>query len=69
MGIMKDAVKQEVKNDLSQLSNPVKLLVFTQDIECALCAENRDLMQEVASLSGRLSVDVYDFKTDTNQVK
>jgi alkyl hydroperoxide reductase subunit AhpF len=69
MSIMKDSVKQEVKKDLSQLSSPVKLLVFTQDMECALCTENRALMQEVASLSSRLSVDIYDFKADTNQVK
>ncbi|MBL7188982.1 MAG: thioredoxin family protein [Phycisphaerae bacterium] len=69
MSMMKNSIKQEVKKDLSQLSDPVKLIVFTQDMECELCADNRTLMEEVAALSEKVSTEIYDFATDKDPVQ
>ena len=38
--------------------------VFTQEIECQYCKETRELVEEVAALSDKLSVEVYDFEKD-----
>jgi glutaredoxin-like protein len=46
------------------LTEPVKLLVFTQTVECQFCAETRQIAEEVAELSDKISVEVYDFVAD-----
>jgi glutaredoxin-like protein len=48
----------------SQLVNPVKLVVFTQTIECQFCAETRQIAEEIAELSDQVTVEVYNFVTD-----
>ncbi len=47
-----------------QMVNPVKLVMFTQAIECQFCAETRQIVEEVAQLSDRITVEVYNFVTD-----
>ena len=48
----------------ANLSSPVKLVMFTQSIECQFCAETRQIVEEVAALSDKIAVDVYDFVSD-----
>lgn len=48
----------------TNLSSPVKLVMFTQTIECQFCAETRQIVEEVAALSDKITVDVYDFVSD-----
>jgi alkyl hydroperoxide reductase subunit AhpF len=38
--------------------------MFTQEMECQFCQHTRELMEEVAALSDKLSVEVYDFVKD-----
>jgi len=47
----------------------VKLVVFTQEFECAHCRENTSLAKEVASLSDRLDIEVHDFLLDKEVVE
>ena len=47
-----------------QLVNPVKLVMFTQTIECQFCAETRQIAEEIAELSDQITVEVYNFVTD-----
>jgi len=42
------------------LSDPVTLKLFTQPVECQFCQETRQLLTEVAALSDRLTLEVYD---------
>jgi glutaredoxin-like protein len=46
------------------LVNPVKLVMFTQTIECQFCAETRQIVEEVAALSDKISAEIYNFVTD-----
>ncbi len=46
------------------LVNPVKLLMFTQTIECQFCAETRQIVEEIAGLSDKITADIYNFVTD-----
>ncbi|MBN2536144.1 MAG: thioredoxin family protein [Spirochaetales bacterium] len=56
--------KTEVKKQLDSLSGKVTLIVFTQENECQFCADNRKMAEEVAGLSGNISLEVYDFQKD-----
>jgi glutaredoxin-like protein len=56
-----DALREEFA---AQLVNPVKLVMFTQTIECQFCAETRQIVEEVAALSDKIEPVIYDFVTD-----
>jgi glutaredoxin-like protein len=51
------------------LPGKVKLVVFTQELECQHCRENTSLAQEVASLSDKLDIEVYNFAIDKEVVE
>lgn len=48
----------------AHLVNPVKLVMFTQSIECQFCAETRQIVEEIASMSDKISAEIYNFVTD-----
>jgi glutaredoxin-like protein len=60
---LKQALQQNMKD-------PIRIVVFTQEMECELCRESRELAQEVASLlPDKIQVEVYDFVKDESKVK
>ncbi len=67
--IINEAVKRQAQLALAGLKNPVRLIVFTQDMECQFCRENRQLAEEVAGLSDKLSLEVYNFLLDKEKVE
>jgi len=68
MGLLPEDHKQHIKEELDQkLINKVKLIVFTQENECPFCKETRELVQEMAGLSDKIEVTVYDFVKDKDQ--
>ena len=75
MQLLDEKVREQVKEMFKELENPVRLLVFTQDslitvpgLECETCKDNRLLMEEVASLSDKVSVEIVDFMKDKERV-
>jgi glutaredoxin-like protein len=54
-----------VRAALSDVKQPVTLKIFTQTFECQYCKETRELVEEVAALSDKLSSEVYDFVKDS----
>ncbi len=64
MGLLRDEDRQHLMKEFESLKDPVKLVVFTQDFECQYCKETRMISEEVADLSDKISVEVYDFVQD-----
>ena len=65
MGLLSEKDAKVVGDRISKLPRPVTLAVFTQEFECSLCKETRELMEELAGLSaGKVSVEVYDLVRD-----
>jgi glutaredoxin-like protein len=48
----------------TELVNPVKMIMFTQTIECQFCAETRQIVEEIAALSDKVTAHIYNFVTD-----
>jgi len=69
MPLMDDNTREQVRNLLSDLTGPVKLLVFTQQFECQMCADTRQICEEVAALSDKITVEVADFVADEARAK
>ena len=61
---------KQVKEILSKLANKVKLVYFTQELECQYCRETHQLMQELVELGdGKIELETYNFITDKDQVE
>ena len=69
MALLSEEIKKEVQTELQGLKNEAKLVVFTQEMECEYCNENRMLAEEIASLSDKIKVEVYNFTLDKNKVE
>lgn len=61
MAMISDKDKKAVGARLAKLTGPVKLVMFTQEMECQFCRETRELVEELAALSDKISVEVKDF--------
>jgi glutaredoxin-like protein len=64
MALLNEKIRKEIRKALADVANPVTLKVFSQAFECQYCQETRELAEEVAALSGKLSVEVYDLVED-----
>jgi glutaredoxin-like protein len=65
-----DELKEKTKSELQRaLVNPVKLLMFTQELECKFCSETRQLLQELAVLSDKITIETYDLMTNADKAK
>lgn len=69
-----DFIPEEHKQHLTQefktkLKDEVRLVTFTQETECAHCKEARELVQEIAGLSGEIKTEIYDFFKDNEKAK
>ena len=69
MELLKESDKEAVRERFSELQSDVKIINFTQTIECTYCSETRSLLEEVAGLSDKISLDVDNFITDEEKVK
>ncbi|MCS7258343.1 MAG: thioredoxin family protein [candidate division WOR-3 bacterium] len=67
--IITSEIEQKLKeNFIKNLKEPVKLIVFTQELECQYCRENRILAEELSKLSPLINLEVYNFLTDKEKV-
>jgi glutaredoxin-like protein len=65
MGILPESHIKRLKADLTEkLVNPVTLVVFTQEYECDHCKNARELTQELASLTDKIRIEVFDLLKD-----
>jgi glutaredoxin-like protein len=69
MALLNENIQNQVRQVFESIQNPVRLLMFTQGeggaLECQMCHDTRQLIEEVASLSDKVSVEVYDFVGDS----
>ena len=68
MGLLRDADVAEIRERLNELVNPVKLVHFTQELNLEYGREARQLLEELANISDKLSVETYNFLIDKEKV-
>ena len=64
MGLISDGDAVEIRERLSEMVNPVRLIHFTQELGLEYGRETKQLMEELAGLSEKLSVEVLNFQLD-----
>lgn len=68
MGLIRDEDVVEIRRRLEAMVNPVKLIHFTQELNLEYGAEAKQLVEEVAALSHKLSAETYNFLLDKEKV-
>lgn len=64
MPLLDEKTQEQVRQQLEGLEEPVRLVVFTQELECEYCRENTALVRELAGLSEQIEAEVHDFVLD-----
>jgi glutaredoxin-like protein len=64
MALLKEEDRNHLIEQFKSLESPVKIVVFTQKMECQYCKETRMIGEELAALSDKISLEVYDFEDD-----
>ncbi len=64
MALIQESDRKYLADEFRQLTDDVALIVFTQEFECQFCTETREIATELASLSERISLEVYDLVKD-----
>ncbi|MEO0198561.1 MAG: thioredoxin family protein [candidate division WOR-3 bacterium] len=58
MGFLSESDKKEIREMFKELANPVKIINFTQTLECTYCRETRQILEEVAELSDKIQLEI-----------
>jgi len=70
MSLIPSEHTEHLRSELNEkLEKPVKIVMFTQEIECQFCAQTRQLVNELATLSDKINVEIYDFLADSEKAK
>ena len=69
MAILREEDKREIKKIFSQLKDPVTIVHFTQELDCQYCSETKELLKEVAELSDKINLEIYNAQIDEEKMK
>jgi len=61
MAILSPSDAGRVREMLADLPNPVRLVFFTQTLNCETCEPTKQILGEVAGLSGQITVEEHNF--------
>ncbi len=64
MAFIKDKDRGVLRREFERLVQPVKLVLFVDGENCTYCHETRQLLEEIASLSPKITVETFDLKAD-----
>lgn len=67
MAIMDQQTADEVKKRLEDLAGEVKVVFFKETLLCQTCGPAEDFFKELAALSQKVKLEVYNRVTDTQQ--
>lgn len=67
MAFMDQQTTDEVKKRLSELAGEVKIVYFKETMLCETCGPTEELYKELASLSSRVKLEVYNRVTDAEK--
>ncbi|MCB0295023.1 MAG: thioredoxin family protein, partial [Calditrichaeota bacterium] len=64
MTFIHDQDRINIEKRFQDLDQPVRILNFSQEMECNYCKETRQLLEELAALSDKITLEVYDLIKD-----
>lgn len=69
MAFLQEKDKEYIRKLFSELQDDVKIINFSQEIECQYCPETRQILEELVELSDKISLELYNFMTNKDMVE
>lgn len=70
MALLDEKTKLQIKGELESMDKPVIIHLFTQELECQYCRENKLIAEELAEIvPEKLKLEVHNFVTDKDIVE
>jgi alkyl hydroperoxide reductase subunit AhpF len=61
MGLLSPADQQKLREAFADLTSSVRLVFFTQTLECETCPQTRQILDELPPLSDRITIEEVNF--------
>jgi alkyl hydroperoxide reductase subunit AhpF len=62
--LLNEAIEKQVREALAGMKEPVQVLFFGSQKNCPACSDTRQLVEEVAALSDKISLSIHDVGAD-----
>lgn len=70
MSLLPEDKKEAIRNEFKEkLEGPVKIVMFTQEMECRFCSDTRQIVQDMATLNDKITTEIYDFMANAEKAK
>jgi len=71
MVLIPEEHRMHIKEQLQQgMKEPIRIVLFTQEVECQFCRETRELVLEVSSLApDKIKAEIYDLVKDADKAR
>jgi len=67
MALLSSGDQQKLRDAFSQMTRPVRLLFFTQTLDCETCLTARQILDELPPLSEKISIDEVNLVLDRDK--
>jgi alkyl hydroperoxide reductase subunit AhpF len=57
MGLLAPADQDKLRESFDEMTSPVRLLFFTQTLDCDTCVHTRQILDELPLLSGKIAIE------------
>jgi alkyl hydroperoxide reductase subunit AhpF len=61
MGLLAPADQDKLRESFDEMTSPVRLLFFTQTLDCETCVHTRQILDELPLLSGKITIEEVPF--------
>ena len=65
MSLIPEDQRERIRSELAgKLVSPVRVIMFTQAMECKFCGDTKQLIYELAELNDKIQAEIHDFVAD-----
>ena len=69
MALISSADQERLRESFAEMTRPVRLLFFTQTLDCETCLHTRQILDELPPLSDRITIDEVNFVLEADRAK
>src|SRR5258707_155371 len=69
MGLISPSDQERLRESFAEMTRSVRLLFFTQTLGCETCLETRQILDELPSLSDRITIEEVNFVLEPDKTK
>jgi alkyl hydroperoxide reductase subunit AhpF len=67
MALLAPADQEQLRQAFSEMTAPVRLLFFTQALDCEPCVQTRQILDELPALSDKIAIEEVNFVLDKDK--